>query len=227
MRQYLRETPEGAIEAWPFDLSALWAEGIHVHDRTEARVLAKHRVQIVRTSPAPNAAPGMIWELETTPQKRGQFWTREWVQRSMTLEEAWARLPYKTALEAKLAMTGWINNLTAQIKNKYPEVVQAAWEEEEAMAAAYLAGTEDAAQLAILTADAASKNRTPAEHAARILEKAQLFRTIALQTRNLWLSVDRQLDDAEPAQYAAILQGAITQAAPLAAAAGLSSGAGS
>jgi len=128
---------------------------------------------------------------------------------------------YATASEAKLAMTAWINSLTAQIQDEYPDVVQKGWIEEEAMATAFTAGTENAQQLAILTADATSKGRTPSEHAARILEKAQAFRSIALQTRNLWLSVDKALDDATPDQFETILQGAIAQAAPLAAAFGL------
>ena len=128
---------------------------------------------------------------------------------------------YATASAAKLAMTAWINSLTAQIQDEYPDVVQKGWIEEEAMATAFTAGTENAQQLAILTADATSKGRTPSEHAARILEKAQAFRSIALQTRNLWLSVDKALDDATPDQFEAILQGAIAQAAPLAAAFGL------
>ena len=128
---------------------------------------------------------------------------------------------YATASAAKLAMTAWINSLTAQIQDEYPDVVQKGWTEEEAMATAFTAGTENAQQIAILTADATSKGRTPAEHAARILEKAQAFRSIALQTRNLWLSVDKALDDATPDQFEAILQGAIAQAAPLAAAFGL------
>ena len=128
---------------------------------------------------------------------------------------------YATASAAKLAMTAWINGLTAQIQDEYPDVVQKGWIEEEAMATAFTAGTQSAQQLAILTADATSKGRTPAEHAARILEKAQAFRSIALQTRNLWLSVDKALDNATPDQFEAILQGAIAQAAPLAAAFGL------
>ena len=128
---------------------------------------------------------------------------------------------YATASAAKLAMTGWINSLTAQIQDEYPDVVQKIWTEEEDMATAFMAGTENAQQLAILTADATSKGRTPSEHAARILEKAQAFRSIALQTRNLWLSVDKALDDATPDQFEDILQDAIAQAEPLAAAFGL------
>lgn len=129
---------------------------------------------------------------------------------------------YTTAKEAKLAMTAWINSLTAQVQDEYPDVVQKGWEEEETMALAFEAGTETTEQLDVLTADATSKGRTPAEHAARILEKATAFRSIALQTRNLWLSVDKALDEAtDPAHYEAVLDAAIAQAAPLAAAYGL------
>ena len=129
---------------------------------------------------------------------------------------------YATASEAKQAMTGWIDSLTAKIQSQYPDVVQKGWVDEEAMAAAYMAGTNNAEQLAILTADATAKGRTPAEHAMRILEKAQTFRAIALQTRTLWLATEKALDDAtDPAQYELILDAAIAQAAPLAAAYGL------
>lgn len=90
-RQYLRETPEGEIEIWPFDLSDLRAEGIHASDRTDPRSLTRCRVEIVHQAFKPADEPGMVWELEAAPQKRGHFWTREWVQRSMSPEElaAW------------------------------------------------------------------------------------------------------------------------------------------
>jgi len=129
---------------------------------------------------------------------------------------------YATAAEAKAAMTAWINQLTGTVQNTYPQVVQNAWFEEEAMAAAYLSGTEDAAQLATLTADGLAKGRTPAEHAARILDNAQTFRSIAAQMRRLWLATDAALDEVvDPHEYEAVLTAAIAQAAPLAAAYGL------
>lgn len=128
------------------------------------------------------------------------------------------RPKYATAEEAKLAMTSWINKLTAQIQDEYPDVVQMGWKDEEAMALAFEAGTETESQLAVLTADATSKGRTPAEHAARIIAKAEAFRSIALQTRNLWLATDKAIDDAtDPAIYEVIFDAAIAQAAPLAA----------
>lgn len=90
------------------------------------------------------------------------------------------------------------------------------------MAAAYLSETEDAAQLATLTADAAAKGRTPAEHAVRILENAQAFRSIANQVRQLWLATDAALDAVtDPHQYEVVLDAAKTQAEPLAVAYGL------
>lgn len=105
-REYLRETPAGEIEAWPFDLADLRTEGIHVHDRTDVRSLARHRVEIVHEQAKPADEPGMIWEQEPTPQKRGPFWTREWVQRPMTAEElaAWRAGMVVTRLQGRLVL---------------------------------------------------------------------------------------------------------------------------
>lgn len=106
IRQYLRETPDGEIATWPFDLADLRAEGIHAHDRTDVRSLARHRVQIVHQQARPADEPRMVWELEPTPQKRGPFWTREWVQRAMTPEElaAWRKGMVVTRLQGRLIL---------------------------------------------------------------------------------------------------------------------------
>lgn len=129
---------------------------------------------------------------------------------------------FATAEAARAAMIAWINNLTNRIQNQYPEVVQKGWEEEEAMAAAYMAGTEDDQQRDTLTRDAQAKQRSPAEHAVRILENAQLFRSIARETRRLWLAVDGMIDAAaDPMEYDQILEWAKEEAAPLVAAHGL------
>ena len=130
--------------------------------------------------------------------------------------------PPPTKADAKAKMTAWINSLTSQIQSQYPDVVQKGWDEEEAMARAFVAGTHTDQQLATLTADADSKGRTPAAHADRILANADVFRAIALKTRTLWLATDKALDDATPDQYAAVLDAAIAQAKPFADAYGLS-----
>jgi len=136
--------------------------------------------------------------------------------------QSWVRSVEEMRASAKRSMTSWINDLTGAIQNQYPEVVQKGWIEEEAMAADYLSDTENAAQLAVLTADATAKGRTPADHAARILEKANTFRGIAAQTRRLWLATDAALDAAtDAADLASVLEAARLEAAPLARAYGL------
>jgi hypothetical protein len=129
---------------------------------------------------------------------------------------------YATASAAKSAVTAWIDALTGSLQNQYPAVVQGGWIEEEAIASAFEAGTATEAQLATLQADGAAKNRTPAEHAARILANAASFRAIARATRRLWLATVEKIDlENDPFQYEVIMQAAIEEAAPLAAAYGL------
>lgn len=123
---------------------------------------------------------------------------------------------YATYAEAYAAMVAWINALVDGVRSQYPVAVQMNWADEEAMAAAYLAETESADQLERLTADATAKGRTPAEHAARILENAQAFRSIAEQTRTLWLATDAALMAVEdPHEYEAVLEVATAQAASI------------
>jgi hypothetical protein len=129
---------------------------------------------------------------------------------------------YATAAEASAAMVVWIDRLTGGVLDLYPAAIQGGWVEEEAMAEAYLAGFEDAAQRATLQADADAKGRSMADHAARILENAHAFRTISKQARHLWLATDAALAAAtDPDQYAAILASASAQGATLAATYGL------
>jgi hypothetical protein len=129
---------------------------------------------------------------------------------------------YATAAKASAAMVAWIDRLTGAVTDLYPAAIQGGWVEEEAMAEAYLAGFEDAAQRATLQADADAKGRSMADHAARILENAHAFRTIAKQARTLWLATDAALAAAtDPDQYAVILASAAAQGATLAATYGL------
>jgi hypothetical protein len=130
---------------------------------------------------------------------------------------------YATALIAQAAVTDWINNLTGQIQNQYPSVVQGGWVEEEAMAKAFEAGTATDTQLTTLENDAFVRDRTSAEQATRILDNARSFRAIARETRRLWLSTVSKIEkETDPHKYGAIMQAAIEEAAPLAAAYGLS-----
>jgi hypothetical protein len=129
---------------------------------------------------------------------------------------------YATAAEASAAMVVWIDRLSGAVLDLYPAAIQGGWVEEEAMAEAYSAGFEDVAQRATLQADADAKGRSMADQAARILENAHLFRTIAKQARTLWLATDAALAAAtDPFQYEAILASASAQGAILAATYGL------
>jgi hypothetical protein len=130
---------------------------------------------------------------------------------------------YATAAEARLAMVKWIDGLTAQVMDQYPRAVQARWSIEEAAARAVKADTATADQLALVTNEGAAKGRTPTEHADAIIANADRFRAIADQINTLFLATDKALtDETNPEQYEAILDGAKAQAAPLAAAYGLS-----
>jgi hypothetical protein len=90
------------------------------------------------------------------------------------------------------------------------------------MAEAFVANTATDAQLVILQADADAKNRTPAEHAQRILENAHAYRSIKNETRRLWLATLTNIDAVtDPFQYEVVLRALIEESAPLAAAYGL------
>lgn len=131
-------------------------------------------------------------------------------------------LPYATAAEAKAAMVNWIDGLTAQVMDQYPRAVQARWPIEEAAARAVKADTATQDQTDLVTNEGAAKGRTPTEHADAIIANADRFRAIADQINTLFLATDKALTDAtDPAEYEAILNGAIAQAAPLATAYGL------
>jgi hypothetical protein len=130
---------------------------------------------------------------------------------------------YATSLIAQAAVTAWIDNLTGQIQNQYPSVVQGGWLEEEEMARAFEAGTATDVQLATLANDAFARDRTSAEQATRILDNARSFRAIAKETRRLWLSTISKIEnETDPYKYGVIMYAAIEEAAPLAAAYGLS-----
>lgn len=133
---------------------------------------------------------------------------------------------YATATEARKAMVGWIDGLTAQILDQYPRAIQARWVVEEAAARAvkhdanepdetlHIATPE---QVALVTDEGAAKGRTPEEHADAIIANADAFRAISAEINKLFLATDAALQaETDPFQYEAILEAAKSQAAPLA-----------
>lgn len=167
---------------------------------------------ITNTQALDQAAPVLI----------GAFVSQGWTVRDKTEAEILASTPWQDLASAQVALSQWIDNLTFQIEGKYPRIIRAAWDEEEAMALAYKLGTETEAQLAELTALAETKNRTVDEHADRVLWLAGTFRAIKGHVHALWLATDAALEAAtSPLEYEHIFEAAKHQAAPLAAAYGL------
>jgi hypothetical protein len=158
-----------------------------------------------------------------TPDGHLAKWDGAWVFEAIPEPAAPEVVPdFATSAEAKVAATRWIDNLTGTIEDRYPSIVRYGWFDEESMAEAFVSGTATDAQLVILQADADAKNRTPAEHAQRILENAHAYRSIKNETRRLWLATLTNIDAVtDPFQYEVVLRAAIDEAAPLAASYGL------
>ena len=83
------------------------------------------------------------------------FWT--WNVRDLTEQELLDRVPWQTLADAQFELATWINKLTYQVDGKYPQIVKEGWGEEEAMAVAFMTGTETPEQLAKLQTLAATK----------------------------------------------------------------------
>lgn len=141
----------------------------------------------------------------------------DWVLRDKTQEELLDDVPWNTLQEAEEALVVWIDDLTTQIKRKYPEIVREEWLVEEATARAYDSGNASPEQIVAITADANAANRTAAEHATRVIEKADALRQISGLTRPLWLETRTALREAvSPLQYPAIFEAAVAKVTPLA-----------
>jgi len=165
----------------------------------------------------------LVWDDLPTWDEAEQKYIQGWTAVDKTQEELLAEIPWKDATEARKAVVEWIDGLTAQIETLYPSAVQKRWEIEEAAARAVKAGTADTRQLALVTDEGATKGRTPEEHADAIIANADRFRKIADETNKLFLATDAQIQAAaSPLEYPAIFEWAQQQAAPLAAAYGLS-----
>jgi hypothetical protein len=125
--------------------------------------------------------------------------------------------------EARQIMVGWIDQLTTQILSQYPAAVRERWNVEEAAARAYLSGAADAIQTTLVEREAAAKQKAPALHAERIVEKADLYRGIADKINEMFLATTEALEaEADPSRYPSILRSAMGAASGLAGTYGLS-----
>lgn len=188
----------------------------------EADALDDLGIRVTTTAPRPEVLPTQKAVKNAEPTRTENTSVYEWTVADKPPEEILDSIPWQTYIEARKALVKWINGLTAQILDLYPEATQQRWKIEEAAARAVIAGNADAEQTAIVTDEGATKGRTPAEHAASIIANADRYKAIANEVNKLFLPVDQALQDAEsPLEYPAIFEAAKLQVAPLAAAYGL------
>ena len=157
---------------------------------------------------------GTIWDGETA--------SKTWIEHDLTEQEMLERVPWQSLADAQFELATWINKLTYQVDGKYPMIIKEGWDEEEAMAVAFMTETETPEQLAKLQTLAATKGRTVVQHVELVLYLAGSFHKIKDVVHELWLSTDGALENAaSPLEYQAIFDVAKATAKPLAAAYGL------
>ena len=128
-----------------------------------------------------------------------------------------------TLASAKETMVAWINDLTRAITGPVPEDEKLDWPTKEAAARAFIAGTATAEQTAKITFEASKPGETPADLAAKIVAKADLYRAVVSEISRLRRATDNALEAATmPEEYTQILADAQAQAISAAAALGVS-----
>ena len=93
-----------------------------------------------------------------------------------------------------------------------PDDEKNVWPVKEAAAKAVLAGTGDATQTAILSAEATITGETIAALSTRILQKATIYRGVVARMAGLRRATEVALDAAIPSQYQDIINKAKAQA---------------
>lgn len=127
------------------------------------------------------------------------------------------RPTYETLADAKAAMRGWINALTAQITDQYPQAEVASWPTKNDAARAVIAGTPRPDYQKMIADEAALSGRTVQAQAERIIAKADAYQGIVSAVAGFRASVEAQLEAAgTPDQYKAILDAAQVQAKAMA-----------
>ena len=174
--------------------------------------------------PRPDPGPLFNVSLDQSAADTPGGYVGNWTATAKTQEELLAALPWKNPVEARKAVVQWINGLTSQIESLYPSSVQKRWLIEEAAARAVAAddGSATQDQIDMMTNEGAAKGRTMLEHANAVIQNADRFRSIVDETNKLFLATDARLQAAaSPLEYSVIFEWAQAQAAPLAAAYGL------
>ncbi len=141
----------------------------------------------------------------------------------LATQAAAAAVPkYPDADAAKSAMVEWITAFTASVTGPVPIDERLSWDAKEAAARAYIAQTADAAQTAMIEDEAAITQEVPAELAAIIIAKADVFRAIAAKVAGLRRKTVTAIDAVtDPAIYEVVLVAAKAEAVTLAASLGI------
>ena len=119
---------------------------------------------------------------------------------------------YPEKNNVKSDFTDWLNSIMEQITGPVPDDEKNVWPVKEAAAKAVLAGTGDATQTAILSAEATITGETIAALSTRILQKATIYRGVVARMAGLRRATEVALDAAIPSQYQDIINKAKAQA---------------
>lgn len=128
---------------------------------------------------------------------------------------------YATAADAKAAMVQWINTFTSELTGNVPAVEPLSWPVKEVAARAYLDGSPDAFQSALIETEAAITGEEPATLAQNIIGKAVLYRAVVARITGLRRKTEAAIDASPVEHYEAILAAAIAGAEEQKAALGL------
>ena len=129
---------------------------------------------------------------------------------------------YPDIASARVAMLGFINDLTKQITSQYPAAEVSAWPSKAEAARAVIAGTARADQTTLIQDEADLTGATLTDQAAAIVAKAEMFEAIVAKVSGLRQATDAWLVEATTsAEREAVLDAAQAQAVTLAAAYGL------
>lgn len=130
---------------------------------------------------------------------------------------------YPTREAAQYAMLTWIDSLTAQITAQYPDSETKAWDRMEAAARAYaLAGAATDARYLTFIDNMLKAGETREDLTGSIIANADRFSRIAALVRKTRSATEDALNAVStPAEWASVIDGALTAASAQAAAEGL------
>lgn len=106
---------------------------------------------------------------------------------------------------AKQALVDWATRAANAITGPVPTAEQIAWPTKEAAARAVVAGKGTEDQIAMIGAEASFTGETVPELCAKIIKRADLFRSVVAAISGIRRSAAKQIDEAEAADFERIL----------------------